>query len=90
MDKNMPAFPSANDVMIDEQTGTSGHAGMTLRDYFAIRAPILDEQVETERAQDRYKNPHNESHKPKIRSELEIRASLSYKYADAMLKAREE
>lgn len=35
------AFPSANELKFDGpmgEFGTSGHAGMTLRDYFAVRA----------------------------------------------------
>lgn len=63
---------------------------ITLRDYFAIRAPICQIDIEAEMSLDRSRNPHNENHKPKIRSILEIRCELSYKYADQMLKARGE
>lgn len=34
-----PAFPSSNDVKLGE-IGTHGHAGMTLRDFFAGQALV--------------------------------------------------
>lgn len=36
-DNGGPAFPSGNDVIFGEWS-TNGHAGMTLRDYFAAKA----------------------------------------------------
>lgn len=40
-DKNIPAFPSSNEVSVGDYITTSGHAGMTLRDYFAAKALSL-------------------------------------------------
>jgi len=37
MNKNEPAFPSANEITLGEYS-TTGHAGMSLRDYFAAAA----------------------------------------------------
>jgi hypothetical protein len=65
--------------------------GMTLRDYFAIRAPEPSkDRIEMLMQFDRNRNPHNDSHKPRLRSEVEIRCDLAYEYADAMLRARGE
>lgn len=64
--------------------------GMTLRDYFAIRAPECPASyISTQQGIDHQKNPHNDSYKPKLRSTLEIIACWNYEYADAMLEARE-
>lgn len=61
----------------------------TLRDWFAAHAPVPDtDRMATERALDRGRNPHNDSHKPAIRSDNEIKAELAYRYADCMLVAR--
>jgi hypothetical protein len=45
--------------------------------------------MDLERMKDRNRNPHNDSYKPPIRSDMEIRCALAYEYASAMLKARE-
>jgi hypothetical protein len=64
--------------------------GMSLRDYFAIHAPEpSSEAVNLQYNSDRMRNPHNDPHKPRIRSDLEIRAAIRYEYADALLKSRE-
>ena len=34
----IPAFPSSNDVTLPDGSGTNGHFGMSLRDYFAAKA----------------------------------------------------
>ena len=61
-----------------------------LRDWFAMNAPeATTEQLATERGIDRGRNPHNDPHRPRLRSETEIRAQLAYRYADAMLRARQ-
>jgi hypothetical protein len=39
---------------------------------------------------DMNRNPHNDSHKPPIRSEAEIVAELRYEFADAMVRARDK
>lgn len=65
------------------------HGGMTLRDYFAAKAPSpSSEWIETQRQLDRQRNPHNDSHKPPIRDLVELDAAWRYKWADAMLKER--
>ena len=77
------AFPVPNDA------NCNGEEGMTLRDYFATRAPMPDgETVAGQRLYDKNRNPYNESHKPKLRDTYEIIADLAYEYADAMLEAR--
>jgi hypothetical protein len=77
--KNPPAFPRTASAFA-EPTGArivmdDGAEGMTLRDYFAIRAPLMPKQyfedslllgMPWEQAQSKW----------------------SYEYADAMLKAR--
>ncbi|AQQ20222.1 hypothetical protein [Burkholderia cenocepacia] len=64
-------------------------AGMTLRDYFAIRAPEpTAERISMEHTSDRNRNPYNDEHRPKLRSDVEIRCDLAYEYADAMIRAR--
>ena len=87
------AFPSPGVVL----TGTNGdlsrqqgaYGGMSLRDYFAIHAPEPStERVTAQQTLDRGRNPHNDSYKPRLRTELEIKSDLRYSYADAMLKAR--
>ena len=80
-----PILKMPHDVQMVTEQG-----GMTLRDYFAIRAPEPTESMmQIESTRDRYRNPYNEPHKPKLRSNYEIRADLAYEYADAMLAARE-
>jgi hypothetical protein len=73
--KNMPAFPTENKTMFFH--------GMTLRDYFAAKAmqamlasPELMVVVTADQAL-------GENARERI-------ATLSYRYADAMLKARED
>lgn len=63
--------------------------GMTLRDYFAATAPMpSDDWIRMQTQHDHTKNPYNESHKPKLRSTLEIISSYKFEYADAMLAER--
>jgi hypothetical protein len=90
-DDGGPAFPLPRQQWDSELGGgfRETQEGVTLRDYFAIHGPEpLDGDVEFQRQLDRNRNPYNESHKPKIRSDKEIRAALRYEYADAMLEAR--
>jgi hypothetical protein len=70
------AFPSANDVTVGDYR-TAGHAGMTLRDYFAAKA--IDEASRLERA-----SPTG------LRGEATYSgiAMRAYIIADAMLEAR--
>lgn len=83
-----PAFPHSVQRWNDSFGSVDG---MSLRDYFAIRAPEpTAERMTMERQRDRNRNPHNEGHKPPQRSDVEIRCDLAYEYADAMLRARGE
>jgi hypothetical protein len=70
-----PAFPV---TLFDGQTLGDGSAnGMSLRDYFAAKAmPFVGELA-----------PHMESNT--IDGSFDLIAKLSYKIADAMLKARQ-
>ena len=71
---NPPAFPSSNEVTLNDWV-SSGHSGMTLRDYMAARAmQALLRQY-----------PDHLMNSPA--SEV---ASDAYSMADAMLAAREE
>ncbi len=84
MSENPPAFPAGW-----PEAGYEPSYGMTLRDWFAGTAPTpADDDVELQERLDRNRNPHNDSHKPRIRSRAEIIASLRYAYADAMLAER--
>lgn len=65
--------------------------GMSLRDYFAVHAPEpKNGEVQALADMDRAANPHGDSYKPKVRTWEEIGCYLRYRYADSMLKAREE
>lgn len=78
-----PAFPSHGTM------GEVAHEGMTLRDYFAIHAPEPSvENIGTQMGLDRGRNPHNDHHKPPLRSKEEIKSFLRYQYSDAMLSER--
>jgi len=69
--------------------GSRRETGMTLRDYFAAKAPTAPQKyIENQYHFDKTRNPYNEPHKPNLRSELEIQCDYSYEWADAMLKAR--
>ena len=63
--------------------------GMTLRDWFAGQAPEPSvDYIAMQKAHDKNLNPHNDSYKPPLRTELEIRAAYRYDYADSMLAER--
>lgn len=89
-DKDMPAFPCPEaSVARFGQSNPDVFMGLTMRDYFAARAPIASEaRISLNRESDRSRNPYNESHKPKIRSDVEIEVSLRYEWADAMIAER--
>lgn len=75
-----PAFPVSDLMRAD---------GMSLRDYLAAHAPPPTlAQIEAQQSYDRTRNPHNDSHRPRIRDRHEIIAYLMYQHADAMLAAR--
>jgi hypothetical protein len=69
---NPPAFPSGNNVTLGDWR-SSGHSGMTLRDYFAAKA--LQGMLAS-------------GNLPKTMPDADI-AECSYNLADAMMKARE-
>jgi hypothetical protein len=85
-----PAFP-AHSFYSDgsPQLPDATNSGVTLRDWFATFAPRPQKwQIDLAMQSDRNRNPHNDSHKPPIRSQTEVIAALRYDYADAMIKAR--
>ena len=62
---------------------------MTLIDWFATFAPEPNaEIISSEMELDKMKNPYNDSHKPPLRSKLEIIIDYKYKYAKTMLERR--
>lgn len=62
---------------------------MSLLDWFATFAPEpTKEEIEYEYNKDKLANPHNESRKPRRRSEQEIKCDLRYEYAKNMLRAK--
>lgn len=80
MNNAEPAFPQPVEIQ---------GRGMSLRDYFAIRAPVpTKEAVDLILRMEQQANPNNDSYKPNRRGVLEIECSLRYKWADEMLKAR--
>ncbi len=79
---NPPAFPSSNEVTLNDWV-SSGHSGMSLRDYFAARAMqgmfvTAIDWIPTGKKAD--------EESLKIYKDLAFDA---YAMADAMLKARE-
>lgn len=93
-----PAFPVSTSSSGGEEHGDYGHQdghstwqfpGMTLRDYFAVRAPApTKEAVELIMRMEQQANQHNDHYKPARRGILEIECALRYKWADAMIEAR--
>lgn len=82
------AFP----IPLDDRPGSfAAEPGMSLRDYFAAKAPAASQDwIDSQMGLDRARNPHNDSYKPRLRSEIEIRAAWAFQWADAMLKARQQ
>lgn len=79
----MKAFPNLDWIDCD---GKPSDRGMDLRDYFAAQAPIyLDDAFES--LQGSTKTTLTEKFDKEVIDEL---AKLSYLYADAMMKAREQ
>lgn len=78
------------EMAFPQTVGAVTAGGMTLRDWFAGILPAPEESVvQTQQSLDRSRNPHNDSHKPQLRSRDQIIAELRYRQADAMLAARE-
>lgn len=58
---------------------------LRLIDVFAMLAPEpTKDDIRVEMERDRLANPHNDSYKPRRRSEREVVAQLKYRYAQAM------
>ena len=58
-----------------------------LRDQWALKFPYPSEaHIGAQCRCDLVHNPHNESHKPKLRTQAEIVSDLAYKFADDVLK----
>lgn len=71
-----PAFPRISGVKLADRERWESDGGMTLRDYFAARAPAPTEQWIEDSLGDG-------------KDLLEATAAWSYRYADEMLKVRE-
>lgn len=77
---DIPVFPQETKIGI--------FPGLSKREWYATFAPTPSpEEIERNRRRDTNKNPHNEPHKPKLRSTAEIIADLKFQYADAMITA---
>ncbi len=74
---NPPAFPSSNEVTLNDWV-SSGHSGMSLRDYFA--AKILQAQLSL---------PETLFAISKKQITADQVCGSCYEWADAMMKARE-
>ena len=75
------AFPSSNDVTLPDGSGTHGHSGMSLRDYFAAKAPIIPDSFIKD-------DPWTGNGHLQCLDEAGKQAYWAYRYADAMLSAR--
>lgn len=68
-----------------------GHDGITERDWFATFAPPAPEWfIKLEMQRDRNNNPHGDYYKPPIREQITIEVQWRYKWADEMLKVRDQ
>jgi len=76
---NPPAFPSGNEVTLGDLR-SSGHSGMTLRDYFAAKA------MQGFLSNDNLLRESCKWHKDGSETSIAV---LAYDQADAMMKARE-
>lgn len=84
------AFPGKRMQQIGTTYAEADYPGMTLRDWFASHAPEPHaDYISMQQHFDRGRNPHNDSHKPKLRSSVEIVAAFKFEFADAMIAARE-
>jgi len=82
---NPPAFPSGNEVTLGNWR-SSGHTGMTLRDYMAAKA--LQGYISARGWHPDFTYPADFNFDAGKRAADAV-AVASYQYADAMLKARE-
>jgi hypothetical protein len=90
---NPAAFPSSNEVKVGNCI-SSGHMGMTLRDYFAAKAlPICYQYWMTDYHHPNIVDSENRNAYPKNdfdQGTKELIAEDAYEMADIMLKAREQ
>ena len=79
-----PAFPKTGSFHHDAPAcfDSEDSAGMTLREYAAMHAPI-----EVSDANEFFYREHGRS--PRLGEMLDLLAQLRFRYADAMLKARD-
>ena len=86
-----PVFPFP--TMEQGSTCTAGawaaSPGMTLRDYFAVYAPAMPSDLAALAKEHADTDNPDKTHGEKCDVLLSIRAEWNYRYADAMLKARE-
>lgn len=82
MERSKKAYPvTTSEGIIDD--------GADLLDWFAVKAPQPSKsRVEREMMRDKRLNPHNESHKPTVRDEIEIECQLRYEWAETMMRVR--
>jgi hypothetical protein len=86
---NPPAFPSGNDVTLGDWK-SHGHSGMTLRDYFAAKASEEDIEEHSVGSKSREAVARGTGFPYIKREEVHYtREQAKFRYADAMLKARE-
>lgn len=82
-----PAFPNSKEEAREDWGPSSG---MSLRDWFATHSPQPSgTDIQDVIARARIRNPYNDKKLPAV-SELDAECQLRYKWADAMLKAREQ
>jgi len=83
---NPPAFPSSNEVTLNDWV-SSGHSGMSLRDYMAAKA--MQGYISARGWHPDFVFPTDFNFDNGKRAADGVAVS-AYKWADAMLKAREE
>lgn len=85
-----PAFPSGNEVRVGPCV-TQGHAGMTLRAYFAAHAPMVPADFERKKVVCVVARDAAGSKFVKERLELNCEVEIRWRwhYADMMLEAME-
>ena len=84
-----PAFPTTRANADDGIGDRAAFPGMTLRDYFAAHAPAMPSDLAALAKEHADTDNPDKTHGEKCDVLLSIRAEWNYRYADAMLKARE-
>jgi len=82
------AFPYEEEVCTGSQFAVQVHTGMTLRDYFAAKAPVCPASFVPMCLRNREPD-ENGKYGSRMETEMERLGRWAYEYADAMLKARE-